>query len=118
MSGRDQAATEAVNEVRLVGRVSAAAEERSLPSGDSVWTFRLVVDRPLDRARPRSSVDTLDCAVWGGRARRSARALRAGDVVEVRGAIRRRFFQTAHGAASRVEVEVDAVQVIRRAASA
>ena len=32
MSGRDQAATEAVNEVLLVGRVSAPAEEKTLPS--------------------------------------------------------------------------------------
>ncbi|MFN8191161.1 MAG: single-stranded DNA-binding protein [Nocardioidaceae bacterium] len=118
MSGRDEAATEAVNEVRLVGRVSAPAEEKGLPSGDSVWTFRVVVDRPVDRARPRSSVDTVDCAVWSGRPRRSVRALKAGDVIEVRGAIRRRFFQTASGAASRVEVEVGGVQVIRRAASA
>jgi len=118
MSGRDQAAPEAVNEVLLVGRVSAAAEEKTLPSGDSVWTFRVVVDRPVDRTRPKSSVDTLDCAVWTGRARRSVRTLRGGDVVEVRGAIRRRFFQTAAGAASRVEIEVRGVQVIRRAASA
>ena len=40
---------EAVNEVRLVGRVSQTPEERVLPSGDVLWTFRVVVpqgDRP------------------------------------------------------------------------
>ena len=36
---------EAVNEVRLVGRVSQTPEERVLPSGDVLWTFRVVVPR-------------------------------------------------------------------------
>ena len=42
---RTAATSEAVNEVRLVGRISAAPVERTLPSGDTVWTFRIVVPR-------------------------------------------------------------------------
>lgn len=105
-SGREQAAEgpEAVNEVRLAGRISAGPEERVLPSGDILWTFRLVVPRPAGRSASRQSVDALECAVWGGRVRRSVSSWRQGDVVEVSGAIRRRFFRTAAGAASRVEV--------------
>lgn len=38
-------AGEWVNEVRLVGRVSAAPEERALPSGDTVASLRVVVPR-------------------------------------------------------------------------
>ena len=112
------ATPEAVNEVRLVGRVSGAPEQRVLPSGDAVWTLRLVVRRPTGgrQARNRQSVDTLDCAVWGGRARRSVASWAAGDVVEVRGALRRRFFRAGGAPASRVEVEVAAARLIRRAA--
>lgn len=111
--------TEIVNEVRLVGRVSAAPEERVLPSGDSLWTFRLVVARPppVGVVRARQSVDALECAVWSGRVKRSVARWAAGDTVEVRGALRRRFFKAAGGAASRVEVDVSAGRVIRRAAS-
>lgn len=106
-----------VNAVRLVGRVSGDPEEVTLPSGDTVWTFRLVVDRPPGRARPGQPVDTLDCAVWSGRAKRSASSWRAGDVVELEGAVRRRFYTTAVGKASRHEIEVARGKVIRRAAS-
>lgn len=104
-----------VNEVVLVGRVSQAPEERIMPSGDPLWVFRLVVSRPPGG---RAGHDTLDCAVWGGRARRTVRSWRDGDVVRVAGAMRRRFFRTAGGAASRVEVEVLEASLIRRAASA
>ncbi len=104
----------AVNEVRLVGRVSREPEERVLPSGDAMWTFRLVVARGAG-ARTRQSVDTLDCVVWGGRVRSSVSSWSVDDVVEVAGAVRRRFFSTAGGPASRVEIEVSSGRIIRRA---
>jgi len=100
------------NEVTLRGRVSVAPEEKVLPSGDSVWVFRLVVPRAAPRGR--TTVDTLDCAVWRGRPRRTVAGLAAGDVVAVTGALRRRFFKAGAGAASRVEVEVDSLRVLRK----
>ena len=108
---------ELVNEVRLVGRISGAPEERTLPSGDSVWTLRVVVPRTGERHGSRASVDALECAVWTGRVRRSVATWRVGDVVEVSGQLRRRFFRAGGAAASRVEVEVTAGRIIRRAAS-
>lgn len=59
------------NEVLLVGRLSAPVEQRTLPSGDVLATWRLVVDRPPARrplregARP-VTVDTLDCVPGPG----------------------------------------------------
>ena len=112
---KDVAVDAAINEVRLVGRISQAPEERMLPSGDVLWTFRVVVPR----AEPsgRGTVDALECAAWSPRARRSVASWRADDVVEVSGAVRRRFFRTGAGAASRVEVEVSRGRLIRRAGS-
>lgn len=40
----------AVNEVRLVGRVSADVEQRELPSGDLLVSVRVVVGRPAPAA--------------------------------------------------------------------
>jgi single-strand DNA-binding protein len=117
MSAQQQAAIDAVNEVRLVGRVSQQPEERQLPSGDVVWTFRVVVPR-AGAGRRRAQVDALDCAAWSPRARRSVAAWSVDDVVEVSGALRRRFFRTAGGAASRFEVEMTRGRLIRRAAGA
>lgn len=104
------------NVVRLVGRVSQQPEERVLASGDVVWTFRMVVPRASGH-RSRQSVDTIDCAAWSTRARRSVAAWSADDVVEVSGSLRRRFFRSAGAVASRVEVEMGSGRVIRRAAS-
>jgi single-strand DNA-binding protein len=113
--GEDGPPVQARNEVVLVGRVSAPAVERELPSGDMIMIWRLVVDRPPRRTRAgvgravggRSpTIDTLDCVAWTAGLRRTARSLAAGDVVAVEGALRRRFWRAGSAAASRCEVEV------------
>lgn len=116
MSAQDRAATDAVNEVRLVGRISQQPAAKELPSGDVLWTFRVVV--PRSDHPGRQQVDALECAAWSPRARRSVAAWSVDDVVEVRGALRRRFFRAGGGPASRFEVEMSSGRIIRRAASA
>jgi single-strand DNA-binding protein len=97
------------NEVLLVGRMTSPAEERVLPSGDVLVTWRIVVDRP---PQPRTSerrtptVDTLDCVAWRGDVRRSAASWSVGDTVELSGSLRRRFWRATTGPVSRTEVEV------------
>lgn len=108
---------EVANEVRLVGRVSQQPEMRELPSGDTVWTFRVVVPRVPTPVRPHPPVDALECCAWSGRLKRSVATWRAGDVVEVTGCLRRRFYRAGSSAASRVEVEATAGRVIRRAST-
>jgi single-strand DNA-binding protein len=104
-----------VNEVTLVGRMSQPAEEQVLPSGSELWKFRVIVGRPPSPAS-RVTVDALDCVVWSKRPARSVTTWRAGDLVEVRGSLRRRFFSPAGGGrVSRCEIEVAAARLIRRA---
>lgn len=95
------------NEVVLLGRVAAPAQERELPSGDSIMTARIIVDRD-DAARAKSAqrVDTIDCLAWTSRVHRSMRNWQPGDRVLVEGAIRRRFYRSDAGSVSRVEVEI------------
>lgn len=102
------------NFVRLTGRVPAAPTERVLPSGDPLVTWRLVVDRPARRAGG-ASIDTIDCTAWTAGSRRSALSLSPGVVVEVTGALRRRFWRGPAGPASRCEVEVSAIRKVRAA---
>ena len=106
------------NAVSLVGRVSGEVEERELPSGDRLSTFRLVVPRP-EPASGRARVDTIDVACWSGRTRRVAGRLGEGSAVAVDGALRRRFFAAGGGRASRYEVEAQRLRrVPTRAAGA
>jgi single-strand DNA-binding protein len=115
MSAQDFVAVE-VNEVTLVGRMSQPAEEQVLPSGAALVKFRVIVARPESGPR-RASVDAIDCVVWAKRPARSVAAWRSGDLVEVKGSLRRRFFSPAAGGrVSRCEVEVSNARLIRRAA--
>ena len=108
-----------VNQVMLVGRVSADPEQRELPSGDLLGVCRLVVPRTEVRVLPSgkksSSVDVVDLAAWGPRARRSMAGWRAGDEVAVEGSLRRRFYSAGGRTASRVEVELSSGRLVRRA---
>ena len=107
------------NEVRLVGALSSAPETRTLPSGDQLCVCRLVVPRQDVRVLPSGrrgpSVDVVDLAAWAARPRRSMAGWQPGDEVEVRGALRRRFYRAGGRTASRVEVEVSSGRVVRRA---
>jgi single-strand DNA-binding protein len=106
----------AVNEVRLVGRLSAEPVERELPSGDTVMVSRLVVSREGEsESRSRQTVDVLDCSGWSPRVQRAMRGWSTGDVVEVKGSVRRRFYQLAGQTAARVEIEVSSARRVRRA---
>ena len=118
-TGTDEVA--ARNEVLLVGRVSGPPEERELPSGDRLVTWRLVVERGPGRRPPdgvrATTVDTFDCVAWTSALRRSASALLPDDVVEVHGALRRRFWRSGAGAASRCEVEATSLRRLSRRAA-
>jgi single-strand DNA-binding protein len=105
-----------INEVVLVGRVSAAPERRDLPSGDQLVTLRVVVDRPQkggqkgaqrggQKEPAKRAVDVIDVACWSKRTQRTASGLEADDDVRVEGSLRRRFFAAGGGRASRYEVE-------------
>jgi single-strand DNA-binding protein len=138
MQTEDRAATTAdgeqpeqlgVNTVRLVGRVSAEPEQRELPSGDQLVQLRVVVPRPTRPARAarggraaagtakadevpaaRTQVDTIDVACWTAVTRRTAARLQPGQVVEVHGSLRRRFFRAGSVTQSRYEVEASLVR--------
>lgn len=105
------------NEVHLVGRVSADPVLVTLPSGDSVVSVRLVVER----ARPpaghggRQQVDTLACAGWTLALRRTLLRWGPGDVVEVDGSLRRRFWRAEGVPQSRYEVELTGARRLARA---
>lgn len=101
-------ALEHTNDVHLVGRVAADPTLVPLAGGELVASVRIVVERPrapAGRGRRRQA-DTLTCAAWTDELRRTVMRWLAGDVVEVHGALRRRFWQAKGVAQSRYEVEL------------
>lgn len=109
------------NEVVICGRLSAAAESRELPSGDTLVTLRVVIPRvgPASRTTKATGetratqVDTIDVVCWTATMRRTALRLEAGATVHVEGALRRRFFGTPGGRQSRYEVEARSIRRMR-----
>jgi single-strand DNA-binding protein len=111
----DEDAT-SVNEVLLRGRVSGAPQERELPSGSMLVTFRLVVTRgrtPMTAASKPSS-DWVECAAWGARVRKQAGGWADGNWVEVRGALRRRYYRAGDQSRSALDVEMLGGRLLRR----
>jgi single-strand DNA-binding protein len=88
------------NDVALVGRVTTPPFERVLPSGDTICSWRITIDRG------GGGCDVVDCTAWTARPQRSAASWGKGDVVEITGALRRRFWRNARGLASAYDVEV------------
>ncbi len=106
-----------VNTVVLRGRVTSAPESRELPSGSSVVSVRVSVSRtatPMTTGSKQGS-DWVDCVAWGGLQRRRVTGWRVGDLVEVEGALRRRFHRSGAATAMRLEVEVLTGRLVARA---
>jgi single-strand DNA-binding protein len=103
------------NEVYLVGRLNRAPTERVLPSGDRLLQWSVVIDRDTEvRTSTRARNDTVECASVRAGIRRSVSGWSVGDIVEVEGELRRRFWRGAGGLASKYEVEATSVRRLRR----
>jgi single-strand DNA-binding protein len=63
----------------------------------------------------KQSADWVDCSAWAAKLRRRALGWRVGDVVEIDGALRRRFYRGAGGTATRLEVELLGGRLVTRA---
>jgi len=105
-SKEEQEIDYSLNDLLLRGRVSSPATTKELPSGDKVVEFRLIITR-----ESREGVDTLDIAAWSAKSRKIALTLDSDEWIEVSGSIRRRFWQSPAGVASRWQVE--AAEILR-----
>lgn len=94
-----------VNEVLLVGRVSGEPERTALTDGTEVIVWRVIIDGQAERT-PRQTTDTIRCAAYAPGLRDTAGTLRHDDTVEVRGALRHRFWQGPDGPRGLYEIEV------------
>lgn len=85
--------------------------ERELPSGDVIVSFTVVVDRPSSR-RPAGSpvtVDAVPCQVLTPSLRDRVAGIPEGTLIKATGVLRRRFWRSAGGLGSALEVEVSRV---------
>ena len=105
------AAPQSDNQVFLRGRLADHPVLRDLPSGDVLAVFRLTVTRPPNEQRGR--VDSLECASVAPRVHKVLARAEPGQQLEVSGSLRRRFWRTPTGPASRYAVDVSAAKLSR-----
>ncbi|MDT0303140.1 single-stranded DNA-binding protein [Streptomonospora wellingtoniae] len=102
------------NEVVVAGRITAEPYVRELASGDRLTTWRVSIARAPAQQRPSQSADPITCVSFQQAIEERTREWRLGDVVQVSGALRRRFWRSPKGSASVVEIEARAVQRVSR----
>ena len=115
------------NEIVVVGDLTAPVEPRRRADGQEVLTFRVAVRSPATGAgRDAASTgsrdpntpgrrDILDCVVSSGAVRRRLETYHPGDVIEMTGSLRHRFWNAAGRVQSRYEIEVDTLKRLGRA---
>ncbi|GAA4200383.1 hypothetical protein GCM10022252_53480 [Streptosporangium oxazolinicum] len=100
------------NEVILVGRLPEVAHIRSLRSGSTLGTWRLIVRR---QHRGRGArVDTIPCASFETEVIEAVAGWLPDDIVEVTGSLRRRWWGNEGAKSSGYEVEVRSVRRLER----
>jgi single-strand DNA-binding protein len=110
-----------LNSVQLIGELATGAEVRALPNGDEVVGCRIVVRTGSvgygggHKAAPPVRTDSIDCVTSVVALRKRLLSYGPGDVIEVSGALRHRYWRGPGGLNSRYEVELTSVRRRRRA---
>ncbi len=76
-----------LNKCILAGRLTADPELKQTPSGVSVTTFSIAINRKYSKEREQKKADFIDCVAWRQHAEFVSRYFRKGSAICVVGAI-------------------------------
>ena len=86
-----------LNNVALMGRLTADPELRHTPNGTAVVTFTLAVGRSYAKAGTDRATDFIDIVAWRGTAEFVAKYFTKGQLVAIEGSIQTRTYQDKEG---------------------
>ncbi|MGW7955221.1 single-stranded DNA-binding protein [Staphylococcus xylosus] len=102
-----------INRIVLVGRLTKDPEFRTTPSGVSVATFTLAVNRTFTNAQGEREADFVNCVVFKKQAENVNKYLSKGKLAGVDGRIQSRSYENKEGQRVFVtEVAADSVQFL------
>lgn len=99
-----------LNVVALNGRLTAAPELKTTPSGVSVCTFSIAVERNQKSKDGEKVTDFINIVTWRNTAEFVSRFFKKGQMIAVQGELQTRKF-TDKGGTNHTVYEVNAVQV-------
>ena len=94
-----------INNVTLMGRITAAPELKQTNNGTSVTAFCIAIDRRFQQKDGEKQADFINCVAWRNTAEFITKYFGKGDLIAVTGAIQTRKYQDQNGN-NRVAVEV------------
>lgn len=94
-----------INNVTLMGRLTAAPELKQTTSGTSVAAFCIAVERRYRQKDGGQQTDFINCVAWRNTAEFITKYFNRGDMIAVTGEIQTRQYQDKSGN-NRVAVEV------------
>ena len=94
-----------LNNVTLMGRLTATPELKQTPSGASVTAFSLAVDRRYQPKDGEKQTDFINCVAWRNTAEFITRYFGKGDMIALTGEIQTRKYKDKSGN-NRVAFEV------------
>lgn len=100
------------SDVVIIGRLGSRVDQRTLPSGDTVTTFTIVVDLPRRPPAPGATVDAIACQTFRSSVVSRVNRLEPGRWIRAEGTLRRRFWRSGSGLGSVMEVEVSRLQAL------
>lgn len=86
-----------INNVALMGRLTATPELRQTSGGVSVTSFTLAVERSFVKQGEERQADFIDCVAWRNTADFIARYFQKGSMIAVTGSIQTRNYEDKNG---------------------
>lgn len=86
-----------LNNVVLMGRLTATPELKQTTSGVEVTSFTLAIDRPYTKQGEEKQTDFIDCTAWRGTAKFITSYFTKGQMIAVTGEIQTRNFEDKNG---------------------
>jgi len=99
-----------INRVILMGRITQDLELKSTPSGASVLTFNIAVERSFSKPGEEKQSDFITCVAWRNNAEFISKYFAKGRMIAIEGNLKTRTYDDKNGSKHYVtEVYVDSV---------
>lgn len=96
-----------MNKALLSGRIASGIELKTTPSGVSVCSFRIAVNRRFKNAEGGYDTDFISCVAWRSNAEFISKYFKKGEPIEIVGNIQTRSYEKDGHKAFVTEVMVD-----------
>lgn len=86
-----------INNITIMGRLTATPELKTTTNGTSVTSFAVAVDRKYTLSGQERQTDFIDCVAWRNTAEFISKYFKKGEMIAVEGELQTRLYEDKHG---------------------